>query len=162
VDEATFWRMIEEGRDETGGDCEGMMEGIQNRLFERPVEEILAFDAILHTMLGRAYRTDLWGAAYLINGGASDDGFTYFRGWLVAQGREVFEAALANPDSLADIAEENSECESMIGIDWGTYEELTGKSAPEQTYSWPPLIGEFWKGDHELDAWLPRLASKFS
>ena len=37
----------------------------------------------------------LWDAAYLINGGCSDDGFDYFRGWLVDQGRETFERCLA-------------------------------------------------------------------
>ena len=36
-----------------------------------------------------SYRWDLWGAAYLANGGCSDDGFDYFRGWLIGQGRKV-------------------------------------------------------------------------
>jgi hypothetical protein len=31
---------------------------------------------------------DQWGAAYLANGGCSDDGFDYFRGWLIGQGRK--------------------------------------------------------------------------
>lgn len=41
------------------------------------------------------------GAAYLINGGRSDDGFDHFRGWLLTQGRATWQAALAEPDSLA-------------------------------------------------------------
>jgi hypothetical protein len=52
-----------------------------------------------------AYRWDLWAAAYVINGGASDDGFEYFLGWLMAQGRTRWEATLADPDSLADIVD---------------------------------------------------------
>jgi hypothetical protein len=44
---------------------------------------------------------DQWGAAYLANGGCSDDGFDYFRGWLIGQGRKVYETVLADPDSLA-------------------------------------------------------------
>jgi len=36
--------------------------------------------------LNKAYTWDLWGAAYLINGGCSDDGFEYFRRWLVSRG----------------------------------------------------------------------------
>jgi Protein of unknown function (DUF4240) len=157
-----FWQLVEDARDEAEGDCDGMAEALQRRLFERPVDEIVAFDKILHAMLGRANRTDLWGAAYLINGGASDDGFIYFRGWLIAQGQEVFEAALANPDSLADVAEEDSECEAMIGIDWTVYEEQTGKPAPEWIGNAQTLVGEFWKDNDELDSWLPRLAAKFS
>ena len=54
-------------------------------------------------MLAASYREDLWGAAYLINGGASDDGFEYFRGWLMTQGRAVFARAVADPDSLAEL-----------------------------------------------------------
>ena len=50
--------------------------------------------------MDRAYRQELWGAAYLINGGCSDDGFVYFLGWLIAQGRDVYQAALPDPDSL--------------------------------------------------------------
>lgn len=42
-------------------------------------------------------------AASLILGGCSDDGFEYFRGRLIAQGREVFERSVADPDSLADL-----------------------------------------------------------
>ncbi|MFC9245678.1 DUF4240 domain-containing protein [Streptomyces sp. NPDC057136] len=45
----------------------------------------------------------LWAAAYVINGGCSDDGFDYFRGWLIAQGREVFERTAADPDALAEV-----------------------------------------------------------
>jgi hypothetical protein len=52
-----------------------------------------------------AYRWDLWAAAYVINGGASDDGFEYFLGWLMAQGRTRWEATRADPDSLADIVD---------------------------------------------------------
>jgi hypothetical protein len=37
----------------------------------------------------------------VIHGGCSDDGFEYFRRWLVSRGRDVYEAALADPDSLA-------------------------------------------------------------
>ncbi len=32
---------------------------------------------------------DLWGAAWVLLGGASDDAFDYFRCWLIGQGREV-------------------------------------------------------------------------
>jgi hypothetical protein len=45
----------------------------------------------LSGLLAASYRTVLWAAACLINGGYSDDGFEYFRGWLIVQGRDVFE-----------------------------------------------------------------------
>ena len=45
--------------------------------------EITAWDHIFDQLSDQAYRTDVWAAAYLINGGASDVGFYYFRCWLV-------------------------------------------------------------------------------
>ena len=50
-----------------------------------------------------AYRTDVWALAYLLRGGCSDDSLDAFRGWLILQGRKVFEATLADPDSF-DVA----------------------------------------------------------
>ena len=66
-------------------------------------EEIAGFDAQFTLQKRRAFRWDLWGADYVIHGGASDDAFDYFRCWLIAQGKEVFEKVLADPDSLGDL-----------------------------------------------------------
>ncbi len=35
--------------------------------------------------------------------GFDRDGFEYFQRWLISKGRNVFETALADPDSLADV-----------------------------------------------------------
>ena len=68
-------------------------------------DDILDFGHWWDTMIREAYDWNLWGAAYLINGGCSDDGFQYFCRWLVLQGRDVFQAAVTNPDTLADIVD---------------------------------------------------------
>lgn len=50
-------------------------------------------------------------------GGCSDDCFDYFRAWLIGRGQATYEAALANPDSLAEIAEEEDcEQEDLLSI----------------------------------------------
>ena len=61
-----------------------------------------AAEAVGRHLVAQAHRWDLGAAAYLMRGGYSDDGFDYFRGWLIAQGRSRRERALADPDSLAD------------------------------------------------------------
>src|SRR5262245_21993141 len=48
-------------------------------------DDVTEYAQPLWTALASSYMTDLWGAAYLINGGCSDDGFDYFRGWLMSQ-----------------------------------------------------------------------------
>ena len=67
------------------------------------VEEIEAYEVAFDGQMKRSYSWDLWGAAYVVHGGASDDGFEYFRCWLISKGRGVFEKVMADPDSLAEI-----------------------------------------------------------
>jgi len=50
-----------------------------------------------------AYTWDLWVVAWLCAGGlCSDDGFEYFRWWLISRGRQLYERAVSDPDSLVD------------------------------------------------------------
>jgi hypothetical protein len=63
-------------------------------LRERSVSEVLDYHHVHSWLMAQSYRLDLWGAAYLVNGGCSDDGFDYFRGWLLRQGRATWQAAL--------------------------------------------------------------------
>lgn len=65
--------------------------------------QIADFERMFDETMRQSYSWDLWGAAYLANGGASDDGFEYFRCWLISKGRTVFDKVVANPDSLADL-----------------------------------------------------------
>lgn len=75
---------------------------------QRSVNDVLDYDRIHYELMAESYRWELWGAAYLINGGCSDDGFDYFRGWLLGQGRATWQAALADPDSLASVGARKS------------------------------------------------------
>jgi hypothetical protein len=64
-------------------------------LAARSREEIIAAEQTI--------RLPLWAAAYVINGGCSDDGSDYFHGWLILQGKDVFERVVADPDSRAEL-----------------------------------------------------------
>ena len=77
----------------------------------------------------------MWDAAGIMKEyGCSDDGFIDFRAWLIAQGREVYFAALADPDSLADVVPYGDCCfEQLSYVGDYAYEQLTGKSAYDQT-----------------------------
>ena len=71
-------------------------------LRELSAAEIEAFERAFHEQQRHAYSWDLWGAAYIMNGGASDDGFEYFQRWLISKGRTVFEAAVADTRIIDD------------------------------------------------------------
>lgn len=119
--------------DDTVADPDGVADSLTKKLGELAPEEIAGFGVELEQLLAASYRQDLWGAAYLINNGASDDGFDYFRGWLLAQGREIWEAAMADPDSLADVVDEDLgegfegfDGEGMLSVARHAYESATG------------------------------------
>lgn len=102
---------------------------------ELPSEEIEAFEAAFWRQMNRAYTWDLWGAAYVAHGGASDDGFEYFRRWLISKGRGVFERVLANPDDLADVlvadVEGVLEFEEFAYVAGEVWTQKTGRSIDE-------------------------------
>jgi Protein of unknown function (DUF4240) len=72
------------------------------------------------------------GAASIFEGGCSDDGFAYFQGWLLLQGKEVFQAAIADPDSLAGYPTipEMAECEDVLSVATEAYPTVTGEVMP--------------------------------
>jgi len=67
-----------------------------------PADELRSFDRHFCDCYYKANKWDIWGAAYIIHSGCSNDGFMDFRSTLISLGRRPFEAALRDPDSLAD------------------------------------------------------------
>ncbi|HEX4611245.1 MAG TPA: DUF4240 domain-containing protein [Urbifossiella sp.] len=112
--ETEFWDHVRAARPRRY-DPDAHAEALAGRLAKLPEGEILDFVHHWAAASARAYRRDLWAAAYLINAGCSDDGFQYFRWWLVLQGRETFDAALVDPDTLADILDGETDMEAEVG-----------------------------------------------
>jgi hypothetical protein len=135
-----------------------------------PREDIIGFKIRFWLLLNAAYTRDLWRAAALLQGMCSDDGFTYFRCWLVAQGKVAYENALANPDSLADIVSEEDSCESELlmsvaaaaWVQSGLAEEDLREAAKGVDLGFGKLQGEDWDfGDQEeVRRRFPRLAKR--
>ena len=48
-------------------------------------DDLISYQHHFRTYLHLAYRWDLWGAAYWLSGGCSDDGFLDFRSCLILQ-----------------------------------------------------------------------------
>jgi hypothetical protein len=117
MDIKTFWKIIDSARKENDG-WEDMYEPLVNRLAKLEGNEILLWQNIFDEYQRLSYKNKLWAAAYVINGGCSDDGFDYFRGWLMAQGKKIFLNALKEPDSLTKVeaVEEDVEYEDIFGV----------------------------------------------
>lgn len=102
-----FWAIIEQTI-AFEADTDRQTEALAEALRARPTDDVLAFSGAFERQLNAAYTWDLWGAGYVVHGGMSDDGFEYFRRWLISKGRTVFQRVLAAPDDLADILAPNS------------------------------------------------------
>lgn len=163
MDHNQFWNIIESAKRRHPDDAEAQADAVCDSLKELPADEIIAFDKIYDELRFRAYNWDLWGAAYVMNGGCGDDGFEYFRAWLISRGREVYERALDDPDSLADEFDGSRslhELEPLFYAPLHAYEARTGEPMPQRDRSFPELAGRQWDVS-ELDARYPRIAAKF-
>ncbi|KAK1181606.1 DUF4240 domain-containing protein [Streptomyces sp. NBS 14/10] len=105
MDTDRFWTVIESARaagpDGQLGD-KPFDEALVDLLAALSKEDILEFQTRFDEIHDAVYRWDVWAAAYLIGGGCSDDSFIDFRAGLIALGREWYERAAADPDSLAE------------------------------------------------------------
>ena len=106
-----------------------------------------AYSKHYNECLLKAHSWDLWGAAYVIYGGCSDDSFTDFKGGLLLQGREVFEKAIADPESLMELSDRT--LKDLMNQEFGS----SGEIEPS---------GEPWEENEEdLKARYPRLWARF-
>ncbi|HLL38025.1 MAG TPA: DUF4240 domain-containing protein [Streptomyces sp.] len=170
MDETEFWELIDTTREAAEGDPEEQAELLVDRLLQLDPEAVLDFARHFEARYNRAYRWDLWGAAWVLLDGASDDAFDFFRCWLIGQGREVFEGAVHDPDSLADLLDEFDEEIDGDGEDLGyaadeAYEQLTGTVAPDLGVPPAPAEPEGTPVDFEDESALaeryPRLWYRF-
>ncbi|MBO1420041.1 DUF4240 domain-containing protein [Streptomyces sp. FH025] len=175
MDAQGFWKLIEDARrrvpDPVDGDA--VTAEAATLLSVQPCGEIIAADHVLRELLAQSYRNPLWAAAYLINGGCSDDAFDYFRGWLIMQGQGVFERVLTDPDSLADLPVIRAaapdgviDCEAALTISWNAHLRATGEQLPDDAFTTEcPDLDSDWGFDFgdqvEMRRRLPRLAALY-
>jgi hypothetical protein len=164
MDRRIFWKLIDDARAASGGAGEPQVARLQGALEKLAPEEIIDFDRIFDQLMQESYTWDLWGAAFIVNGGCSDDGFVYFRAWLIAQGDPPFRAALADPESLASVAPVGggAALESLTYVANKAYRGKMGKSMPPTTAGnvQREPSGESWE-EEELEEMFPRLWAKF-
>lgn len=168
--EVEFWSLISRSKAKAEDSYE-QIEILTEILSTRSEEDIIAFQKIFEELYASSYRSDLWGAAYIINGGCSDDGFDYFRGWLIAQGKETYYNTIENPEYLVRVIKEEEagdvECEDMLsaagnayhaktGIDYGAFLDMI----PSKAY--PPIDFDWKEEDDSLKNKFPKLWKKFS
>ena len=160
-----FWKLIDTAREMSGGNVSKQAELLVETLAQLQVIEILDFETIMFDLLDKAYEAALWDAAVIIGCGCGDSGFWDFRAWLIAQGQDVYEQALANPESLVDLIDvsENAQEGALLYVVMTAYEKKTGSEISPDTFKHrepPRLRGAHWS-EETVSERFPILAAKF-
>ncbi len=129
LDEDRYWSIIEKSLKNSKNQYS------QEKFLEREIKklrpkEIVGFKLRTDSLLYKSYNSDLWCAAYILNLGCTDDGFEYFRFWLISQGKKVYYQAKNDPDSLISAIKHNNdlyEFESFPNIAENSFNESTEK-----------------------------------
>ena len=165
IDENKFWEIIKTTKSNSSGNYERQQTELNKELSKLTAIEILKFDNKFRTLRGQAYTWDLWAAAYIMNGGCSDDCFSDFRGWLIGQGKDVFDNAMQNAESLVKLEHDldNDDWEGLSYVAREVYEKKTGgKEMPNGIRENFEIIGEEWEEDESfLKAKYPKLHKKW-
>jgi len=91
--EERFWEVIENSN---------KGKKLEEELRKLSADEIFGYRYWWDYYQRQSYKQELWAVAYVVMGGCSDDGFDYFRFWLITRGKKVFMDAMENADSLCD------------------------------------------------------------
>ena len=169
MNKGQFWSIIDSTRAQAGGDPFRHIETLREALKQLKPGEIVQFDSVFREYWVRAYSWSLWGAAYVIGGGCSDDGFMDFRGWLISKGQVTYEAVLQTPDALADLVTDQDGDGQVEGFSYAaaeawairTQKEISEFPAEREEQRQHPA-GEPWSEDNdELEMRYPKLCAKF-
>lgn len=169
-----FWKTIDEIKKKSKNNIDTLSQNVNHAMSKLSLHELTDFRYLLHHFMAHSNTWKLWGAAYTMSGGCSEEGFEYWRCWLVLQGRKAFEAASLDPESLAThrLAFVNGD---MYGFESWKYEFEPVMMAPEEKYeekSKTPMgaskiklsqrrAGKEWE-ERDMRERLPRLWKKFS
>ena len=170
MDETEFWEIVDSTREAAGGDSDVHAELLVERLASLNPVKVTDFARHFESRFVRAYRWDVWGAAWVLLDGASDDCFENFRCWLIAQGRRIFEGTLHDPDTLALLLTgfdqgHDGEAEEVGYAAYDAYELLTGDELPELGLPEPPSeplgVPLDFEDDRAMAESYPRLWARF-
>jgi hypothetical protein len=136
MDEDEFWAVVASTRAAAKNRVARQPKALHKLLTRRPLGEVLEFRALLRSVTARADTNAMAHAAGLLLGGVGDDSFADFRTWLVCHGRETFERALADPDTVVDLSYDEDEEDFGSAEEFGyvaedVYEERADAEAPD-------------------------------
>jgi hypothetical protein len=161
-----FWALISETRRAAGTDTGTQSELLRDRLSKLSPAAILKFERWWRSLDRTLYTWQVWGAAFVIQDGCSDDCFRDFRAYVISLGPDAVRIATKSPDALAPIVSD-----SDTG-DWEGAKDMAPDAFRMATDSDFPLDTSDLSGTPRGAPWsdsqgqalirqYPRLASRF-
>jgi hypothetical protein len=160
IDESVFWELIETAKRASESEAE-QMELLVSALESSKASEIKKFRSILDAQLDALFHWDVWALAFLALGGSSDDGFDYFREWLVLQGKQIVTQAQQDVQQLVDLPSGRLQVEGLRAVPEVAYENRSGKPLRPAKRKPAQLKGEAWE-ESELQSRYPRLYARYA
>lgn len=166
MEEDKFWRMINAANIRAEFDYDYMYRELENDLRLLSPDEIILFANRLRQLRGKACTWDLWGIAYIVNGGCEEKCFREFREWLIGQGREFYYNTLLYPESIVDVDREKVEYidwEGLGAVPGEVFQELTEQEMPEPFQENETILGTEWdENSDDLKNRFPKLVEKYA
>lgn len=108
LDEETYWQIVEKSL-KAASNPEEQIRFLVKEITQLDPQQIIGFRLRTDKFLYDTYNSEIWCAGYIMNGGCSDDGFEYFRNWIISRGKETYYKTKENPDYLIHEVVEGAE-----------------------------------------------------
>jgi hypothetical protein len=129
LNEDQYWKIIDLSLKNTK-DQDEQEQFLIKEIGKLTPKEMTGFRLRTDKLLYDTYNSEMWCAGYIMNGGCSDDGFEYFRNWVISRGKDVYYKAKKNPDDLVTQVNEETEVyefESFWYVALEAFTKKTGK-----------------------------------
>jgi len=129
LDEDQYWSIVDASR-KNAGDEEEQEAFLISEIEKLSPEEMVGFRLRTDKLLFDTHTSEMWCAGYIMNGGCSDDGFEYFRNWVISRGKDTYYKAKEKADTLIseiDPERDEYEFESFWYVALTAFNNKTGK-----------------------------------
>lgn len=130
LDEDLYWSIIDKSLKNTNNQ-EEQEQFLIKEIGKLTPKQMIGFRLRTDKLLYDTYNAEMWCAGYIMNGGCSDDGFEYFRNWVISRGKEAYLKAKQNPDNLITQVRQDVEYyefESFWYVALEAFRQKTGKN----------------------------------
>lgn len=160
IDERLFWELISESRSISQDQFE-FLEKLKDKLESFNPTEIRKFQKIFLTKFEELNSWDLWSLAYIVRRGCGDDGFDYFKAWVISKGEIAFQNILTlNVNQITDLFDEDPQLEDFLYLAENVYESKTNEIMKPVSVKTQKMKGKEWK-EEELETTYPELSKLF-